>query len=840
MLKNKRAYVSILFLFVIFNSSSSSAIEFNSEMLDSQDKKAIDISRFSQKGYVLPGDYLLRVFVNGSAINSETESITFVEKKNNKDKYVQACISEEITNKLGLKKSALENISISENGCRNFSKLRGVEITPNISESRLYISVPQIWLEYDDGYWIPPSRWEDGIPGMVFDYNTNLTARTDKDKNNWDYNLGYNGIFGLNYNAWRLRSEYQGNVSNESYNSDAVVINRTYLYRAITDIQGKLTVGESSFNSDIFSPWDYTGIGIESDDRMLPPKLRGYAPEIKGVAETNARVVVSNKGRIVYDSTVPAGPFLIQDLDSSLRGVLDVEVIEQDGRVKKFSLNSTAVPYLTRPGHIKYKAALGKSRYLEHELEGPVFFSGEASYGVSNDWSLYGGVILTQDEYNAFSIGLGRDLGELGTISLDASQSIAKVEEKKESKKGKSWRLSYSKSFDQSGTDIQFAGYKYSEPDYMTMQQFLDSTIREDDSGREKELYSISLTKNFEKFDSSLGFQVNHQTYWDKEDSDYYSVSYYKYFDAFDFKDISFSISATISDVEDSYNEDNVSIGGGYTEKSYYMRISVPIGKSQYVNLNSNMSNSRYSNTVGFNSTSDDGLESYSLSAGINSGGQIGTNGTASAYYSKTTSLADVSANLAYDDGNYTSFGIGASGGSTFSTKGGSIHSGGGRGGSRLIVDTDGVAGVPVDHGASITNSDGIGVVTDISSYNLNTINVDFNKLPDDIEAKDSVVEVVLTEGAIGYRHLEAIKGIRFFATIKYENGEKVGFGNSVVNQNGQEVGIVSDDGLAWLSGIQELEKLTVGKGSDRECTFVVPKQTTIHNNANFVCQSNK
>lgn len=69
---------------------------------------------------------------------------------------------------------------------------------------------------------------------------------------------------------------------------------------------------------------------------MLPPRLRGYAPQITGIAETNARVVVSQQGRVLYDSMVPAGPFSIQDLDSSVRGRLDVEVIEQNGRKKTF------------------------------------------------------------------------------------------------------------------------------------------------------------------------------------------------------------------------------------------------------------------------------------------------------------------------------------------------------------------------------------------------------------------------------------------------------------------------------------------------------------------------
>ncbi|HFI3524323.1 TPA: fimbria/pilus outer membrane usher protein, partial [Escherichia coli] len=111
--------------------------------------------------------------------------------------------------------------------------------------------------------------------------------------------------------------------------------------------------GENNINSDIFRSWSYTGASLESDDRMLPPRLRGYAPQITGIAETNARVVVSQQGRVLYDSMVPAGPFSIQDLDSSVRGRLDVEVIEQNGRKKTFQVDTASVPYLTRPGQVR-------------------------------------------------------------------------------------------------------------------------------------------------------------------------------------------------------------------------------------------------------------------------------------------------------------------------------------------------------------------------------------------------------------------------------------------------------------------------------------------------------
>ncbi len=53
---------------------------------------------------------------------------------------------------------------------------------------------------------------------------------------------------------------------------------------------------------------------LESDDRMLPPKLVGYAPEIIGVANTNAIVIVRSQERIISETAVPPGPFRIQTL----------------------------------------------------------------------------------------------------------------------------------------------------------------------------------------------------------------------------------------------------------------------------------------------------------------------------------------------------------------------------------------------------------------------------------------------------------------------------------------------------------------------------------------------
>lgn len=144
-------------------------------------------------------------------------------------------------------------------------------------------------------------------------------------------------------------------------------------------------------------------------------------------------------------------------------------------------------------------------------------------------------------------------------------------------------------------------------------------------------------------------------------------------------------------------------------------------------------------------------------------------------------------------------------------------------GGTRLLVDTDGVGGVPVDGGRVSTNRWGIGVVTDVSSYYRNITSVDLNRLPEDMEATRSVVESVLTEGAIGYREFEVLKGSRLFAVLRMADNSHPPFGASVTNAKGRELGMVADSGLAWLSGVNPGETLNVGWDGRTQCVVDIP-----------------
>lgn len=787
------------------------AMEFNTDILDAEDKKNVDLKQFSQTGYVMPGEYILTPVVNGEEITRETEVNVYPREINGKTQ-PEICVTPALLARIGLTgKSLRQTGRWHEGDCADFSDLKGVKLSADLSTTRLNISVPQMYLEYMDAGWLPPSRWDDGVPGLLMDYNASATV-TKPGQGPQSQSAWINGTVGGNYDAWRLRGDYQGMFNRTTGRQDSQQQtfdwSRIYLYRAVRAIRSSLTLGENNFTSDLFSGWNYTGAGLASDERQLPPRLRGYAPQISGTADTNARVTVSQQGRVLYDSTVPAGPFTIQDIDSNVRGTLDVKITEQDGRVKTSQVNAAYIPYLTRPGQIRYKLVSGRSRYAFHRTEGPVFGAGELSWGLNNRWSLYGGAVVAGD-YDALAVGAGIDLLQLGALSADVTQSFARFDNR-DDQQGKSWRLSYSKRFDELDTDITFAGYRFSERNYMTMQQYLDERYRNVRDGRSKEMYTVSLNKNFPDQQLSLGLSLNHQTYWDRGESTYYSLQAYRYFSAFGLDNLSLGVTASRSRYAETGNMND----------EIALRLSVPWGNGT-TSYNVSNSGNRYAQTIGYNGRAGV-ADSYNVTAGMNHGGGERNRGQFSGYYSHAGDIAQTAFNMSAVQGNYLSAGLSAYGGATLTAGGGALHAGGYNGGTRLMVDTDGVADVPVDGGRVNTNRWGIGVVTDISSYYRNTTAIDLNRLKDDVEARESVVESALTEGAIGYRKFDVLKGQRLFAVLKMRDGSTPPFGAGVRNLKGRELGIVGDGGVAWLSGVQNGERLSV-VWSGMRCEAVIP-----------------
>ncbi|MGF6192425.1 outer membrane usher protein [Serratia sp. 2723] len=783
-------------------------IQFNTDVLDVNDRQNIDLSQFSRGGYIMPGTYGMAVHINKNDLPEQQIVFYVPEGEPNGSR---ACINQALANELGFKEGVLKGAAWWHDGeCLDEGSVQGMEVRGDLATNALYLSIPQASLEYTAENWDPPSRWDEGIPGLLLDYNLNTRTQKQLKQGTSSYSLSGNGTAGANLGAWRLRADWQANINHQTGSGrptdKQLEWSRYYAYRAIPALRSKLTMGENYLDSGMFDSFRFSGVSLVSDDNMLPPNLRGYAPEVVGVAKTNAKVVISQQGRVLHETTVASGPFRIQDINDAVSGELEVRVEEQDGSVQTFTVNTASIPYLTRPGAVRFKLATGRPSDWQHRSRGPLFGTGEFSWGVSNGWSLYGGALAGGD-YNALSVGIGRDLMALGALSIDATQSRARLPQESGTLSGGSYRLSYSKNFDEYDSQVTFAGYRFSEQNFMSMSEYLDARYYGTRTGSGKEMYTITFNKHFRDWGLSSYINYSHETYWDRPANDRYNLTMSRYFDMGRFKNLSLSLSA----YRNAYN--------GTKDDGAYLSLSLPWGSNSTVSYNTTVNRNDTTHRVGYFDRVDE-HNNYQLSAGSSRSGV-----NLSGYYNHEGDIARISANASYQQDSYSAFGMSMQGGMTMTAEGGAVHRAGMPGGTRMLIDTKGVPDVPVrGYGStSRTNVWGKAVIGDVNSYYRNRASIDLNQLGDNAEATKSVVQATLTEGAIGYRQFDVIAGEKAMAVIKLADGSEPPFGATVINARKQETGIVNDGGSVYLSGIKADETMTVQWNGGAQCEVRMP-----------------
>ena len=73
-------------------------------------------------------------------------------------------------------------------------------------------------------------------------------------------------------------------------------------------------IGDGNTPGNLFDSVPFRGVQIATDESMLPDSQQGYAPTIRGIARTNARVTVRQNGYAIYSTFVAPGAFVIDDL----------------------------------------------------------------------------------------------------------------------------------------------------------------------------------------------------------------------------------------------------------------------------------------------------------------------------------------------------------------------------------------------------------------------------------------------------------------------------------------------------------------------------------------------
>ncbi|EOF5334634.1 two-component sensor histidine kinase BarA [Salmonella enterica] len=305
-------------------SASGKDIEFNTDFLDVKNRDNVNIAQFSRKGFILPGVYLLQIKINGQTLPQEFPVNWVIPEHDPQGSEV--CAEPELVTQLGIKPELAEKlvwITHGERQCLAPDSLKGMDFQADLGHSTLLVNLPQAYMEYSDVDWDPPARWDNGIPGIILDYNINNQLRHDQESGSEEQSISGNGTLGANLGAWRLRADWQASYDHRDDDENTSTLHdqswsRYYAYRALPTLGAKLTLGESYLQSDVFDSFNYIGASVVSDDQMLPPKLRGYAPEIVGIA-------LIFGWRLMRDVTGPIRN-MVNTVDRIRRGQLDSRV----------------------------------------------------------------------------------------------------------------------------------------------------------------------------------------------------------------------------------------------------------------------------------------------------------------------------------------------------------------------------------------------------------------------------------------------------------------------------------------------------------------------------------
>ncbi len=405
------------------------------------------------------GRYTLDLYVNLSPQGKREITVN----ESNDGHALVPCLSAELLGEIGVREQHLTvRQPGNEGNCIDLAtQLDGASADLDTGKLRLNLSIPQSYLRRDTSGAIAESHWDDGINAAFVNYQASAqhsNRRGSGSRNDQDLYLNS----GINLYGWRLRSQQ---ALRENHQGDLRwTRSNTYAQRDLPARWGTLTLGETFTQGEVFRSLPFKGLKLASDTGMLPDAMQNYAPVLRGVAQTYAKLEVLQNGYPLYSTFVAPGPYEIDDLAvGGSSGELEVVLTEADGQVRRFIQPYSTLSNLMRTGVWRYDLALGRY-HGAGQADTPALWQGALARGIGWDSTLYTG-ILGGDYYRATTLGLARDFGVLGALSLDITQATTDLGPALGEVKGNSLSARYGKAFD-SGTNLRFAGYRYSTVGY--------------------------------------------------------------------------------------------------------------------------------------------------------------------------------------------------------------------------------------------------------------------------------------------------------------------------------------------------------------------------------------
>lgn len=790
-------------------------LEFDASFLNVDDEKSVDLSRFANGSSALPGVYKTALYINDQLVSNVD-----VEFKSRADKTVYPCLTADIVKNIAFNydKLPVGFLSQQQTGeqCLDLQhKLPEAQVNFDSSEQRLDIVIPQVYMLNTARGSVSPELWDNGVPALLMGYNVNGYS---SESHGNTFNSVFAGVnAGLNVGAWYLR--HNGSYTRVDNGPNQYSNINTYLQRDIPVLKARMLIGQSNTTGDLFDTLPFTGVQLATDERMLPESLRGYAPDIRGIARTNARVTVRQGGQVLYETTVTPGEFLINDLyPTGYGGDLVVTVRESDGTEQTFTVPYASVAQLLRPGSSRYTITGGEVR-SDNLREKPALYQATYQRGLTNNITGYGGIQLSQDYY---ALQLGTAVGTpIGAVAFDVTQARTHLQNSTDdhgrhqtgnSLSGQSYQVSYSKLINETNSNLSLAAYRFSTDgymDFMTAMQTRDAVAQgysSDSIWRAKNRMTLTAGQGLPGNWGQLYVSGSLQNYWNRDGSEkQYQIGYNNRY-----KSLSYGLSV---------NRSFSSLGTAQT--NYLLSFSLPLGRNDQTHTPqlrmdlSHDSTGRYGQQASLSGTA--GMEnqfSYGVTA-MNANQGVGSSGSLSGNYrSPVTALSGtVSTGKDYHSGSAGMNGtvIVHSGGVTFTPYTSDTFA---------LVEAKGAEGARVSSYPGVRiDSRGYAVVPYLNPYQMNDISIDPQGTSSDVELDNTSQKVAPYSGAVVKVKYSTKKGTPILINATYQ-GEPVPFGADIFDSKGNNVGSVGQGGQLYARVAEDRGQLQVkwGEGSAMQC----------------------
>lgn len=812
-----RLYFCALFLLIVMQSLTATAKDnafyFDASLLRNSGLSSDDLQKLNEDTLIAPGSHSLDIYLNGTFI-TRTE-IQFSPRGGN----VEPCFSHKLVSMLRLKSLPME----SGTSCYwpDDNVMQGTTVKFDQAQLRMDVFAPQALLKSTPRGAVSEESLDAGESMLFINYMANqyhVTSRrynTHRMDSSW---LNLNG--GFNLGLWRYRQ--QSNLNYSTSDGSRWNTSRRYIQRAIYPLRSELTLGEGFTDGQLFSGIGFRGVQLSSDTRMLPDSLRGYAPVVRGIAKTNAKVTILQDQATLYETTVAPGPFTIDDLyPTHYAGDLTVVVTEADGSKSTYSMPYSSLAESIRPGLSRWSFTVGKVQNID---AGNTFSEVVWRQGLTNALTLNAGNQLATG-YMAWSLG-GVYSSAIGALGVNSFYSLAQQDDG--NRAGWMLRLNYSKALPQTGTLFTLAASRYAAQGYSELYDTLGSRYArgqrqqwQSSTWKQRSRIEFSAAQPFASF-GNMNVSASWQDYSDGKQRDkQYQLSWNKLFDY----GISLSVSAA--------RTYNITPGIGNNADAFSLRrrmqtmwslsLSTPLGQrrsSPVLSTSASRSSGSDGSDGGYQSTlsgiygeHDDPL-SYSLNFSADKKmEQAGWGASLQRSFPYVNAATSWSTTRNYWQAS------GSLQGSIVAHKGG-VTLGQWVGDSFALIDAPGASGAEVIGGQSAyVDAFGYAIAPSLGAYQINQIALDPRNMADSVELQTMKMQVAPYAGATVRLRFNTLQGQAMLITALRPDNTIIPMGTSVYDEYNNSTGMVGQANQIYLRSHEEKGELRVQWGRSPEET---------------------